>query len=269
MLIDSIVAILDRLSLLPAGFRLYQRVSALSPRAYLKNRSYRTTRVQTAVPPARLLMSVAGSAEIAVFLEGGQLAADSIRDILRKNHIQFSQFRAVLDFGCGCGRVLRFWKDSGGIELYGTDADPELTAWCAQYLPFARIGTNKLAPPTTYSAEQFDFIYALSVLTHLPEADQMGWMNEFRRILRPGGYLFLSLHGAYYLPRLNGSERRLFLDQKLVTKYDYGAGTSLCNVFHPEVYVRQSLAKGFDVIDFVPEGARGNPRQDAWLFRRK
>lgn len=214
-------------------------------------------------------MTVAGSAEIAVFLEGGQLAADSMRDTLRKNGVNLNDFRSILDFGCGCGRVLRFWRGMTSVDLHGTDCNPKLAAWCAQALPFARVGTNRLAPPTNYPAGKFDFIYALSVFTHLPEPDQMAWMGEFYRILRPGGYLLLSLHGAHYLSRFSEGERKRFLAGELITRYDYGAGTNLCSVFHPEAYVRERLVREFDVVDFIPEGARGNPRQDAWLFRRR
>jgi SAM-dependent methyltransferase len=269
VLIDSIGPVLARLSLLSAGFRLYQRASALNPRVYLKNRLYKVPEDGTAIPPALLRMAVAGSAEISVFLDGGRLAADSIRDTLQKNGASIDDFRAILDFGCGCGRVLRFWRDLDGVDVYGTDYNPELAAWCARELPFARIRTNSLAPPTSYRAGEFDFVYALSVLTHLPEPDQMAWMEEFHRILRPGGYLLLSLHGAYFMSRFGESERRQFLAGKLVTRYEYEAGSNLCSVFHPEAYVRNHLVGEFDVVDFIPEGARGNPRQDAWLLQRR
>jgi hypothetical protein len=79
---------------------------AVNPRVYLRNRPYRVSECSTAIPPMRFLMAVAGSAEIAIFLQGGQLARDSIRDILQSNGVCISDFRTILDFGCGCGRVL-------------------------------------------------------------------------------------------------------------------------------------------------------------------
>ncbi len=269
MLIDQLGPVLKKLPLLSFGFRIYQRMTALNPRVYLRNRSHRASPDGIPIPPTRLLMTVAGSPEIPVFLDGGKLAAGSIVDILQRNEIRIGDLQAILDFGCGCGRVLRFWKDLSATEVHGTDYNPELAAWCAQHLSFVQIGTNKLAPPTGYPTARFDLIYALSVFTHLPEAAQMAWMSEFHRILRPGGLLLLSLHGAHYISRLNEQERRQFLNGELVTRYDSSAGTNLCSVFHPETYVRTHLTKDFAVVDFIPEGARGNPRQDAWLFRRK
>jgi SAM-dependent methyltransferase len=258
---------LERLSLLSVVFRFYQRISALSPRAYLKNRQLRAS-VQTAIPPARLLMTVAGSPEIAVFLNGGRMAADSIRETLQKNQIEINSFRAILDFGCGCGRVLRFWSDLKGVAVHGTDYNRELAGWCARNLSFARIGVNELSPPTNYPDGEFDFIYALSVFTHLTEAEQTAWMGEFHRILRPGGYLLLTLHGSHYLFRLTQVERLRFLAGNLVTRHGNSSGTNLCNAFHPEPYVRERLTRGFEVADFVPKGARGNPHQDLWLIKR-
>jgi len=34
---------------------------------------------------------------------------------------------------------------------------------------------------------------------------------------------------------------------------------NLCVSFHPEAYVRETLAEGFEIVDVVPEGAKGNP----------
>ena len=265
---ERVARFLDRLGLLPAAFRVYQGLGGFNPRVVLNNRSYRVSGEEIPVPPARLLMTVAGSAEVAVFLEGGRRAAASIRQLLGRNGIAIESLQSILDFGCGCGRVLRHWKGLPVSELHGTDYNAELARWCARHLPFARIGTNELAPPTSYPAAKFDFIYTLSVFTHLPESAQAAWMNEFHRILRPGGLLLLSLHGEHYTPRLTEQERTQFRSGALVTRHHTSAGTNLCNAFHPELYVRNHLARAFEVVDFVPEGALGNPRQDAWLFRR-
>jgi SAM-dependent methyltransferase len=269
MLIDRLSPVLERLPLLPFLFRVYERAVALTPRHYLRNRTARFAPDEMPIPPPHLMMTVAGSPESAVFFDGGYQAAAGIREILQRNEVAIEGRRSILDFGCGCGRVLRFWRDLPGTKVFGTDYNPELTAWCAANLPFAEIATNKLEPPTNYPAATFDFIYALSVFTHLPEAAQTAWMTEFYRILQPGGLLLLTLHGEHYASRLTESERREFRSGNLVVRYERSAGTNLCNVFHPEAYVRRKSSKEFEVIDFIAEGARGNPRQDVWLFRRR
>ena len=52
---------------------------------------------------------VAGTADAAWFLEGGARAADSIRSTLSAAGVDLGGVRSLLDFGCGCGRVARYW----------------------------------------------------------------------------------------------------------------------------------------------------------------
>jgi SAM-dependent methyltransferase len=128
--------------------------------------------------------------------------------------------------------------------------------------------TNASKPPLSFESAQFGLVYALSVFTHLPADLQDLWMNELRRVLRPGGYLVFTTHGSHYLPQLEEHERKRFLAGQVVVRSNDRPGSNYCGAYHPETYVRQHLARGFAVVDFVPEGAIGNPRQDLWLLRR-
>jgi SAM-dependent methyltransferase len=221
------------------------------------------------LPPRQLRFRVAGTPEIEPFLHGGQLAATTVRDLLAKAGRPVDACSSILDFGCGCGRVLRQWKDLRRTAIYGCDFNPEVVQWCEKVLPFSSVSVNSDAPPLAFNSSQFDAIYAFSVFTHLPETLQKQWLEEFRRILKPGGLLIFSTHGSYYMPRLRKSEREQFLEGQLVVRFGSVAGSNLCNTFHPEAFVRGELATGWDVVEFAPEGALGNPRQDAWVLRRR
>jgi len=59
------------------------------------------------LPPARLILKVTGTPEAQWFLRGGLLAAASIRAALARQGAALDDQAALLDFGCGCGRVLR------------------------------------------------------------------------------------------------------------------------------------------------------------------
>src|SRR5436189_220758 len=61
------------------------------------------------VPPARLIMRVAGTPDVTWFLESGRLAAESIHDALERAETPLDTVASILDFGCGCGRVIRNW----------------------------------------------------------------------------------------------------------------------------------------------------------------
>jgi SAM-dependent methyltransferase len=219
------------------------------------------------LPPARLIHLVAGSEDSAWFLEGGRLAATSLRAILARQGVAPEDLRTILDFGCGAGRVMRHWKTLAGPALHGTDYNPELIAWCAANLPFATFRVNRLDGGVDYPDGSFDLIYALSVFTHLTAEGQTFWITELSRVLKPGGYLFLTTHGEYYLSQLSPRDQQQFRDGRLVVQQSKRAGSNDCAAFHPESYVRQVLARHLDVVEFIPEGALGNPRQDAYVCR--
>ena len=220
------------------------------------------------VPPARLLVLTIASPSAEWFIQSGRAAADSIRELLARNAVPIAQIGSMLDFGCGCGRVVRHWADTR-MRVHGCDYNADLVDWCRRRLPFARFDTNNLEPPLRYADASFDLVYALSVFTHLPQTLQQRWIAEMARVLTPTGYLIVSTHGEAYLERLTEVERDRFRAGQLVVHHDEEAGTNRCGVFFSEGYLRRHFAPGFVVRDLTPRGARGNPPQDLALLQAR
>ena len=200
-------------------------------------------------------------------VESGRRGADSIRGVLERNGIALAASLPVLDFGCGCGRVTRHFA-SVGDSVHGTDLHPALARWCRDRLGFGHFEPNTLEPPLPFADRQFGLVYALSVLTHLPESLQRPWMEELRRVLRPRGHLVFTTHGARYADELSAGDRARFGAGQLATRRDDRPGSNVCGAYHPEAYVRGEFSHGFAVVDYLREGASGNPYQDLWLLRR-
>jgi SAM-dependent methyltransferase len=219
------------------------------------------------LPPPDLRVRVAGTADIAWFLEGGRLSEESIRAALERAGAPLQSHRAILDFGCGCGRVLRRWRNLDG-RLCGTDYSEPLINWCRTNLPFAEVNVNALKPPLRYSDASFDLVYAFSVFTHLPVEMQFAWRDELRRVARPGGYLLLSLHGGAYVEQLTYEERSVYERGGCVVRWPKAAGANLCSTFHSPAFVRDRIADGWELVEHVPRGALGCPEQDLILLRR-
>jgi SAM-dependent methyltransferase len=213
------------------------------------------------VPPARLRVRVAGTADPRWFLESGRLTAAAVREALDRHGAR----DGLLDFGCGCGRITRHW--GGREDLHGCDRDGEAIRWCQEHLPFARFERHG-PPPLPYEDERFGAVSAISVFTHLP--DQERWRDELCRVLALGGLLVLTTHGARYLQRFSSAERERFEAGQIVVRRPGAAGTNLCTTFHPEAYVRETLAEGFELLEFRPGGAEGTgtPTQDLAVLRR-
>jgi SAM-dependent methyltransferase len=221
------------------------------------------------LPPARLRTQIGPlHADAAFFLGSGRRHAELIRDLLRENGTPIESLDAILDWGCGCGRVLRHWADVDGPRVQGCDIDPRMVEWCRGNLPFAEVAVTELAPPLPYADSSFGLVYAFSVFTHLPEELQHAWIGECFRVLAPDGYLLLSTLGEYYasLDRLTEDEQRTFSQGDVVVLYERSAGTSLCSAYHPPEYVHRNLAADFELVAFRPAGDDG--RHDIHLLRK-
>ena len=250
-----LLRLLQRVGLIGPAFRVYERAVALRPRSV-------TPTDGLPLPPRRLMVRVAGTADADWFLRGGRAGYDAIAA-----HVDLEQVRDVLDFGCGCGRVTRYFGEHSG-RVSGSDVNGEAVDWCRANLRFAQFETNGLAPPLAHADESFDLVYALSVFTHLTDDLQLAWRDELRRVLRPGGRLLITTHGRSYVPRLDDGERERFERGDLVVRWGEVAGSNLCSAYHPERYLRDTFAEGFAFLELEAEGARGNPTQDLVLLQK-
>jgi SAM-dependent methyltransferase len=250
-----ILRLLDRAGLVGPAFRTYERIVSLRPG--------RPSAVDgPALPPRRLMVRVAGTADAEWFLRSGRAAYDAIAA-----HVPVESLESVLDFGCGCGRVTRYWESFEGA-VAGSDVNAKAVEWCRDNLTFASFERNALQPPLVFDDATFDLVYALSVFTHLTADLQPAWRDELHRVLRPDGLLLLTTHGRSYVPRLDAGERAAFERGELVVRWGEVPGTNLCSAYHPEPYLHDTLARGFELVELEPEGARGNPTQDLVLLRR-
>jgi SAM-dependent methyltransferase len=163
--------------------------------------------------------------------------------------------------------VARHWAKLEGPEIYGCDQNPELVEWCSRNLPFMSTSVNEVEPPTPYEDESFDLVYALSVLTHLPEELQSPWMAEFRRILRPDGLLLFTTLGERAKDRADARDRADFEAGRLVVKRAQLPGSNLCTVLHPYAYVTNGLLEDFSLLNFSE--AASPQGQDTYLARRR
>lgn len=255
---------LDRVSLLAPVYRSYEWVRSL--------RGSRDDEVDGGglpVPPPRLRVEVAGTPGLEWFLESGKQQAEIIRAAAERHGSPLESAGALLDFGCGCGRVLRHWAGLEGPQVFGSDYNEGLAAWCAANLPFATVSVNELAPPLRYEGGQFGLVYAISVFTHLPQELERAWIDELSRIVRPGGLLLVTTHGDSYADRLEDDERKQYDAGAAVVRWPSVAGSNLCTTFHPEPYVRERLAPELQLLEHTPDGGTvGSRQQDLVVFRK-
>lgn len=220
------------------------------------------------LPPRSLRSKVIRNSDALNFIVSGDSHRRFICNTLLEADLNPLEMGSLLDFGCGCGRVLRYWEEMAPIcKIHGSDYNPELTAWCEQNLPFAEISTNSLEPPLPLPADEFGLVYSISIFTHLPEEMQAGWMAELIRVTRPGGHLLLTFAGETYAELLDASEQERFGAGELIVRSPGSSGTNHCAVFHPRDYVERLIGDA-ELVSFTPGDPAKNMRQDAYLIRK-
>jgi SAM-dependent methyltransferase len=225
-----------------------------------------------AAPPAGLRFRVHGDLDLESFLETGKQCAGDIRRALEHVDRDIGSFEIVLDFGCGCGRTLRWlapWAEKS--ELHGTDIDRDAISWCQRSIPFARFAVNDALPPLPYPDESFDLVYLVSVFTHLTEDLQFRWLEELRRVARRGGYVLVTVRGSYYVERLAADDRaelekRGFVFSQLPDHLQDMFPGWYQTATHTEDYVRKSYSAYFEVVRHLPQALDGC--QDIVILKR-
>lgn len=254
--------------LLPFAFRIWRGVRYFRPSRLIADRRIRKAATNDSpIPPAKLLLVTAATPDVEWFLKTGEQTAAAFRAALESIGRPIESFESVLDFGCGCGRVLRQWRGVDGPRFFGTDYNPDLVHWCQRNLPHAGVSKNELRPPLQYDSGSFDLCYAVSVFTHMTETVQDAWLRELKRVIRPGGILIVTLSGEGDLVRTTPAEQDRFRSGELVVVDGSYVGTNICSAYHPESYVREKWAPYFKVLAFMPEGAKGSPRQDLYVLQ--
>ena len=192
---------------------------------------------------------------------------DIIRNACLKTSRPLSSMDAILDFGCGWGRIIRiFLRDVEPEKLYGCDCTEEILNISREMNKWCNFDLINPFPPTNYKSSTFDLIYAYSVFSHLSEKYYKLWLEEFYRILKPNGILVITirqknliykLKEVYpYMPDFSIEEELKKYENDNFLYFNTGGGFALTSDFYGEAfmskkYVEKELSNFFKIIDFI------------------
>jgi SAM-dependent methyltransferase len=168
------------------------------------------TPLSTPLPDDDMIFLVLAHRNRESFAESRRGAVDEIVGLLAEIGINDRDFRSILDFGCGCGRILAGWEGRlhPDTELHGCEINEQLVRFCQENIKYSRVVRSNYFPPLPYADRQFDFIYAASVYTHLTLPAMLYWTGEFIRIVKPGGIVMITTSGSYYSSFLSEISKR-------------------------------------------------------------
>ena len=91
--------------------------------------------------------------------------------------------------------------------FWGCDVDASAVEWMRRHYDGTRFFVNRSVPPLPLAPETMGLVYAVSIFTHLSQAQTFAWLEETARVLKPGGVALLTIQGSWAL--------RQFLDGTL------------------------------------------------------
>jgi len=206
-----------------------------------------------------LRFRVGETTNVETFLDVGEKTAEIIRDAVERTGKSIRELTTVLDFGCGCGRTLRWLvSESGETTFYGADIDEPSIRWCRANLAAVRCSVNGPLPPTAFEDSTFDLVYAISVLTHINEEYQLLWLSELRRMTKPGGRLLVSVHGKSSWGGLSRGDLETLEQLGFLFKTSSKLHGILPDwyhtAYHSREYVIRTVAPDFRVLEYVEAG---------------
>ena len=142
--------------------------------------------------------------------------------------------RRLLDFGCGWGRMVRpFMKDIHARNLFGAEPHHERIVLARRHNPNLQFIQCGYLPPLPLVDNLLDYVIAFSVFSHLDEYSCNRWIDEFYRVLAPGGLVLVT------------TQRLDFVDFCEALRARKRAGETLTHPWH------LSLVEAFKDVDEV------------------
>ncbi|MCX6171116.1 MAG: class I SAM-dependent methyltransferase [Ignavibacteriales bacterium] len=264
--------ILTELGLIDKVRSFYNSAKTFSPAILINEQKFRRNGLPDGfpAPDSGLIFLIIGLRWSGVYWNSGKQVFEMMKNVLEKNQIKLDSSLSILDFGCGCGRIIRhFYSYSKNNNYFGSDLNPELIKWSNKNLPFGNFSVNEIAPPLTYQNEMFNLIYARSVFTHIGPDLQKEWMKEFNRILKTGGSFYFTTHGESTFSNLTKMEFVELSNKGIFTVNQLVEGDNKCTVYQTRKYVEENLLDGFELLEFIAGTSGTNSPQDIYLIRKK
>ncbi len=206
------------------------------------------------------------------YFVSGNYDADWILSVLGK-HVQKPNPK-VLEFASGFGRVGRYIRNKRhDLDFTASDIHPAAIAFMKERLGMKAELSSFEPEQLEIEKGEFDFIFVLSLFSHLPHASFSRWLKALLSLLQPGGVLLFTTSGE------NSMEHQPHIAVNFDKKKGYGyfgndsdqpdLATSAYGTMAVdfEYVVRQIRAASDDIIVSYERGA-WHP-QDVWVIRRR
>jgi len=224
------------------------------------------------LPPEQLRFNVSNSRDVGEFLKVGKRCTDELEAGVAAVGGDLFSCERVLDWGCGCGRTLRWMAERAKPNRFsGCDVDAAAIEWCQNNLRQMDFEVTEANPPLPYQNGAFELVFGISVFTHLNEGFKQRWLAELCRIIAPQGFLLLSVAGTNIANTLPEELKAQFHAQGFLFLHSpvwEGIHAEwYADAYQSEEFVRDRFSKYFEVLSYTSAGMNGH--QDLVVMRKR
>jgi len=189
---------------------------------------------------------------------------------------------SVLEVGCSFGHNTEYLDEQPAVaEIHTFDVDPafvEMTRAKVADLPLSKVRqvlclTDEETTRLPFTSGRFDLVLAIGVIEHLPAVERHRYVDEYYRVLAPGGHIAIldtpnrafpfethsvGLPGIQWLPpRLAWTYARLFRPRyRRLTATDFATSGAWRNASLRECLPSRGMTELVDVTEAVGYGYR-------------
>lgn len=150
-----------------------------------------------------------GAAGLAVLNQGKAFYAKAKQRFAAHSGVDLADSQ-VLDFGCGWGRLTRFFaRDVSPGALYGCDPVEEILDLCTRLRVPATLARSDFVPERLPFDRRFDLVLSFSVFTHISEAAHAAALRAIHEAMNPAGVLIVTIRPPAYLSYSDQMRARL------------------------------------------------------------
>ena len=107
---------------------------------------------------------------------------------------------------------------------------------------------NNLIPPLDLHDNSIDVLYSVSVFTHLSKEMHFRWIEEIKRVLKPGGLFIGTFHGDESCGNLLSYEKSKYCNGEFVSRGNVKEGSRIYAAYHSDKFIENELLAGFDSV---------------------
>lgn len=212
------------------------------------------------------------------FLATGETEVARLESLLRRHAGEGLALRRVLDFGCGVGRLTLAWRRRAE-QVTGVDISEPMIQRArriAEGMTGIDYVVNARPDLAVLPSDSLDLCFSFVCLQHIPWPVARGYIAEFGRICRPGGWVLFQLPTRQTAGGGAANWRRRLVESlplglgALYRRWRHGSSVVFDVYFTPaDEVLAVAREAGLGIVHQEPDASAGeNTEGYVYLFRK-